>query len=79
VCLACPARVTALDAEGATIESDGRQRRASILLYPDLRVGEWVIVAMGTVIERLDEARALEIRATLRHAIELDEEAPPPV
>ncbi|HMJ80040.1 MAG TPA: HypC/HybG/HupF family hydrogenase formation chaperone [Candidatus Dormibacteraeota bacterium] len=71
MCLACPARVTAIDADGATIEADGRTRRAATLLYPDLAVGDWVIVAMGTVIERLDEARALEIRATLRHAIEL--------
>jgi hydrogenase assembly chaperone HypC/HupF len=74
MCLACPARVTAIDADGATIESDGRMRRAATLLYPDLAVGDWVIVAMGTVIERLDEARALEIRATLRHALELEDQ-----
>jgi hydrogenase assembly chaperone HypC/HupF len=74
MCLACPARVIAIGPEGATIESDGRTRRAATLLYPDLAVGDWVIVAMGTVIDRLDEARALEIRATLRHALELEDQ-----
>ena len=58
MCLGFPGLVVAVDATGATIETDGRRRRANTLLMPDLAVGEWVFVSAGTVIDRLppDEA-----------------------
>ena len=58
MCLGFPGLVVAVDATGATIETDGRRRRANTLLTPDLVVGEWVFVSAGTVIDRLppDEA-----------------------
>ena len=61
MCLGTPGLVVALDPDGATIEADGRRRRANTLILPDLAVGEWVYVAAGTVIERLapDEAEAI--------------------
>jgi hydrogenase assembly chaperone HypC/HupF len=58
MCLGFPGLVVAVDATGATVETDGRRRRANTLLTPDLAVGEWVFVSAGTVIDRLppDEA-----------------------
>ena len=58
MCLGFPGLVVAVDPAGATIETDGRRRRANTLLTPDLAVGEWVFVSAGTVIDRLppDEA-----------------------
>ncbi len=58
MCLGFPGLVVAVDPTGATIETDGRRRRANTLLMPDLAIGEWVFVAAGTVIDRLppDEA-----------------------
>jgi len=71
MCLAMPGQVLAVDASGATIESDGRRRRASTLLYPDVAVGDWVIVAAGTVVRQLTPAEAMEIRDALLEALRL--------
>jgi hydrogenase assembly chaperone HypC/HupF len=68
VCVTMPGRVVAVDADGATVETAGRVRRASTLLHPEVEVGEWVVVAAGTVIERLDDADAALIRQALLDA-----------
>lgn len=72
MCLGFPGRVTAIDVSGATIDTEGRQRRASTLLMPGLAVGDWVFVAAGTVIDRLEPAEAAHIRTTLFEAIALE-------
>lgn len=59
MCIAFPGRVIDVDPRGALVESDGRRRRASVLLVPDVAVGDWVAVAAGSIVERLDEADAL--------------------
>lgn len=69
MCLEFPGQIIALDAEGATVDTEGRLRRASTLLYPDLQVGEWVTVAAGTVIGRLSDSEAADIRRELNAAI----------
>jgi len=71
VCVTMPGQVLAVDASGATIESDGRRRRASTLLYPDVAVGDWVVVAAGTVVRQLTPAEAMEIRDALLEALRL--------
>ena len=72
MCVAFPGRVTAIDAGGATVDTEGRQRRASTLLVPDVAVGDWVFVAAGTIVDRLDPEEAVMIRATLLEAIALE-------
>ncbi|OGO54138.1 MAG: hypothetical protein A2Z32_10370 [Chloroflexi bacterium RBG_16_69_14] len=69
MCLGFPGLVVAVDATGATVDTEGRRRRASTLLAPDLAVGEWVFVAAGTVVDRLDPDEVAFIRATLLAAI----------
>jgi hydrogenase assembly chaperone HypC/HupF len=69
MCLGFPGLVIAVDATGATIDTDGRRRRASTLLAPDLAVGDWVFVAAGTVIDRLDPQEAAYIRSSLLAAM----------
>jgi len=61
MCLAFPGRVVARTGDSVIVESDGRRRKASTLLYPDLLVGDWVYVAAGTVVEVLDDAAANQI------------------
>ncbi len=68
MCLGFPGLVVAVDATSATVDTEGRRRRASTLLAPDLQVGEWVFVAAGTVIDRLDPDEAALIRAHLVQA-----------
>ena len=77
MCLGFPGRVVAIDGTGATIDTEGRRRRASTLMLSDLAVGEWVWVAAGTVIERVRPEDADDIRRTLQAAIAADESGPP--
>jgi hydrogenase assembly chaperone HypC/HupF len=68
MCLGFPGLVVAVDPTGATVETDGRRRRANTLLTPDLGVGEWVYVAAGTVIERLTPDEAAFITGSIERA-----------
>ena len=61
MCLDFPGRIVARTGDSVIVESDGRRRRASTLLYPDVTVGDWVYVAAGTVVEVLDDASANQI------------------
>ncbi len=68
MCLTAPARVTAIDPDGATVLLGGRERRASTLVVPDVRVGDWVIVAAGTILERIDPLQAAQLTAAVNEA-----------
>ncbi|MFL5688398.1 MAG: HypC/HybG/HupF family hydrogenase formation chaperone [Chloroflexota bacterium] len=77
MCLGTLGRVVAIDADGATVETDGRRRRANTLILGDLAIGEWVYVAAGTVIERLapDEAEAIRTAIDSARQEETDDHA----
>jgi hydrogenase assembly chaperone HypC/HupF len=72
MCVGFPGQVIDVDAMGATVEQEGRRRRASTLLTPDVAPGDWVFVAAGTIVDRLDPDDARQIRATLLEAMALD-------
>jgi hydrogenase expression/formation protein HypC len=57
----------------AVIDVDGVQRRCSLLLVEDARVGEYVIVHAGFAISKVDEAAALETLSLLKEAAALME------
>jgi len=66
MCLALPMRITAVDGVLATIASAGLEQRASLMLVPDARVGDYVLVHAGFAISVLDEAEAGETLDLLR-------------
>jgi hydrogenase expression/formation protein HypC len=68
MCIAQPALVVAIDGSDAVIDVDGMRRRASLLRGPEVSVGEWALVAAGTVLRRLDPGEAAEIASLLRGA-----------
>ena len=68
MCLVSPARVIAVDGDHAVVDLGGRRRRASLLLHPDVGVGEWVIVGSGSILRRLDPIEAVQLRDTLASA-----------
>ena len=72
MCISFPGRVSAVDEAGAVVVTEGRARRASTLYLPDIAVGDWVTVAAGTIVERLDPAEAAEIEHLLATEIELE-------
>jgi hydrogenase assembly chaperone HypC/HupF len=73
MCIALPARVTEVHGAVALVErGDGRPMRATTLLLPDVRVGDWVVVTSGTIVERLSRNDARQLRDALAEAIEAD-------
>jgi hydrogenase assembly chaperone HypC/HupF len=69
MCIGFPGIVVALDSDGAIVETEGRRRRASTLFLTDIAIGDWVTVAAGTVVERLEPDQAADIRTMLRVAM----------
>lgn len=68
MCIAFPARILAIDGDDAVIDLDGRVRHASMLRGPEVEVDDWVLVAAGTVLRRLDAEEAAELGRLLRAA-----------
>jgi len=64
-----PARVMYLDSTWVLVDRDGRRQRASRILAPHLRTGDWVFVAAGSVIERLSPLEAERLVATLNREV----------
>jgi len=58
VCLAIPMRITAIDGPAAVIEAEGLVQQTSLMLVPDARVGDFVLVHAGFAIAVLDNAEA---------------------
>ena len=69
MCLAIPSKIIKIENNMATIDVEGVQREASLLLLEDARVGDYVIVHAGFAISKLDEAAAQETLDLLREAI----------
>lgn len=69
MCLAIPSKVIKIENNMATIDVDGVQRSASMMLLEDVAVGDYVIVHAGFAIQKLDEAAAAESLKLLREAV----------
>jgi hydrogenase expression/formation protein HypC len=52
----------------ATIDVDGVQREASLLLLEDAEIGDYVIVHAGFAIHKIDETAAIETLNFLKEA-----------
>ena len=68
MCLAIPSKITRIENDMATIDVDGVQREASLLLLEDAGIGDYVIVHAGFAIQRIDEDAALETLKFLKEA-----------
>jgi hydrogenase assembly chaperone HypC/HupF len=82
MCLMAPARVVAIDGAMCQVETGGRVDKASMMLEPDLVVGDWVLVNAGTVVRVLDEDQAAEMTRAFGIVFGLTDEngeAPEPV
>jgi hydrogenase assembly chaperone HypC/HupF len=65
MCLAAPARIVALEPDAAVVELNGHLRRASLAFQPEVAVGDWALVAAGSVVRRIDRREADELRRIL--------------
>ena len=68
MCLTYPGQVLEVADDMALVDIDHRQRRASLVLVPEVTVGDWVIVGAGTVLEVLEPSEAREILSLLDQA-----------
>ena len=59
MCLAIPARVTAINGTIADIEMEGMTATADISVLPEVKVGDYVMVHAGLAIQKYDEQEAL--------------------
>jgi hydrogenase assembly chaperone HypC/HupF len=75
MCLMAPARVVSVDGSICQVELGGRVDLASMILEPDLQIGDWVLVNSGTVVRRLDPDQAEEMTQALATMFEMADEA----
>ena len=62
MCLAIPAKVVKVKQNGrADIEIAGKRQEISLLLLPEIRAGDYVLVNLGQAITKLDEDEATEV------------------
>ena len=60
MCLAVPGKILSVKDSLAEVDLAGAIRKTSLLLVPDARIGDYVLVHAGFAIQVLDEADALE-------------------
>ncbi len=72
MCLAVPMQVLERRDDLATVELDGVRREVSLMLQPEARVGDFVLVHAGYAIGILDEPEARETLALLAEMARLE-------
>ncbi len=63
MCLAIPVRIKSIDGTDAEVEIGGTTRKTSLMLTPEARVGDYVLLHAGYAINILDQAEAEETLA----------------
>ncbi len=58
MCLAIPGRIVKIEGDEAVIDYGGVLKRASLMVLPDAKVGDMVIVHAGFAIAKVDEDEA---------------------
>ena len=73
MCLAVPVQVVSIDGNEAEVEIGGVRRRVSIILTPEAKVGDYVLLHTGYAINVIDEAEAQETLKILEEMANFDE------
>lgn len=55
MCLAFPAKIISIKDSLATVERSGVKRDASLMLLPDAKVGDFVLIHAGFAMQVVDE------------------------
>jgi hydrogenase expression/formation protein HypC len=74
MCLAIPALVKSIDGLEAEVEIGGVSRKASVMLTPEARVGDYVLLHTGYAISVVDEEEARETLELLTELVEAAED-----
>ncbi len=70
MCLALPARITAIDPDGlnGVVETGGLKKRISLALLEQPQIDDYVLVHVGYAIATIDEAEAQKTLALFAEA-----------
>ncbi len=63
MCLAIPVRIKSINGTDAEVEIGGTTRKTSLMLTPEAKVGDYVLLHAGYAINILDRAEAEETLA----------------
>lgn len=74
MCLAVPVQVVEVYGDEAEVDIGGVRRRVSIVLTPEVKVGDYVLLHTGYAINVIDEAEAQETLQMLAQMVQIDGE-----
>ncbi len=60
MCLAIPAKITAMDGLEGDVDLSGVTRRVSLQMVPEAKIGDYVLLHTGYAISLIDEEEAQE-------------------
>jgi len=75
MCLAIPARINTINGTEAEVEVGGIIRKASLMLTPDARVGDYVLLHTGyaiSIINQIEAEQTLTLFAEIAKLTELE-------
>lgn len=72
MCLAVPAKVINIDGYMAKVEAFGNTREVGLTLRPETKLGDYVMVHAGFVIEIVDEKYAMESQELWKEMMEIE-------
>jgi len=72
MCLAVPVKVVSIEGNDAEVEIGGVRRRVSIILTPEARVGDYVLLHTGYAINVVNESEAQETLKILEEMARLE-------
>lgn len=73
MCLAVPVKVVTINGNEAEVDFGGVKRRVSIMLTPDVSIGDYVLLHTGYAISVIDEVEAEETLKLFEEMARLDE------
>jgi hydrogenase expression/formation protein HypC len=75
MCIAIPARIKSIQDSMARVEIGGVERSASLLLTPEAKPGDYVLIHAGFAIHVIDEQEAMETLKLFQEIEALEKDA----
>jgi hydrogenase expression/formation protein HypC len=73
MCLAVPVKVVSIKGAEAEVDAGGVKRLVSIVMTPEVKAGQYVLLHTGYAISVIDEAEAQETLKLLQDMLKFDE------
>ena len=68
MCLAVPVKIVKKIGDKATVDAGGVLKDISILLLPEVKIGDYVLLHAGFAIQNIDEKEAMETLKLMQEA-----------